>query len=177
MPALTRPSARHQASYLEVWDELQAAGEDGQGWLNWGDDRTRDDLEDPVVFAEWLRWVEWAGKAPDDALPEGRVRSTTLVWAEGDDVLGRVNLRHTLTPLLLEVAGHIGYVVRPSARRQGHATRMLAATLPLAADLGIEQALITCDLDNVGSARVIEANGGVLEDERHGKKRYWVPTR
>jgi predicted acetyltransferase len=35
---------------------------------------------------------------------------------------------------------------------------------------------VTCDVDNVGSARVIEANGGVLEDVRGVKKRYWVST-
>jgi predicted acetyltransferase len=53
---------------------------------------------------------------------------------------------------------------------------MLRAALPIARDLGITIALITCDLDNVGSRRVIETNGGVLEDERNGKKRYWAPT-
>ena len=38
------------------------------------------------------------------------------------------------------------------------------------------QPLVTCDVDNVGSAAVIEANGGVLEDVRGTKRRYWVPT-
>jgi len=36
--------------------------------------------------------------------------------------------------------------------------------------------LVTCDEDNVGSARTIEANGGVYEDSRQGKRRYWIPT-
>ena len=36
--------------------------------------------------------------------------------------------------------------------------------------------LVTCDVDNVGSRRVIEANGGVLEDVRGAKRRYWIPT-
>ncbi|HYN65972.1 MAG TPA: hypothetical protein VES93_03725 [Ornithinibacter sp.] len=40
----------------------------------------------------------------------------------------------------------------------------------------LDPALVTCDVDNVGSAKVIEANGGVLEDVRGDKKRYWVPT-
>jgi predicted acetyltransferase len=87
-----------------------------------------------------------------------------------------VSLRHALTPFLLEVAGHIGYAVRPSARRRGVATQALALTLPVAAARGIDPALITCDVTNVGSRKVIEANGGVLEDERAGKLRFWVPT-
>jgi predicted acetyltransferase len=53
---------------------------------------------------------------------------------------------------------------------------MLRAVLPHALALGIDPALLTCDTDNVGSRKVIEANGGVFEDERSGKLRFWVPT-
>jgi predicted acetyltransferase len=73
-------------------------------------------------------------------------------------------------------AGHIGYVVRPSARRRGHATAMLAAALPVANALGIDPALVTCDEDNIASRKVIEASGGTLEDQRGAKLRFWLPT-
>ena len=53
---------------------------------------------------------------------------------------------------------------------------MLAQSLPVTAGLGIDPALVTCDTDNVASRKVIEAAGGELEDERHGKLRFWVPT-
>jgi predicted acetyltransferase len=53
---------------------------------------------------------------------------------------------------------------------------MLAAVLPEADALGIDPALITCDIDNLASRRVIEANGGELEDQRGGKLRFWIPT-
>ena len=43
--------------------------------------------------------------------------------------------------------------------------RMLAAVLVEARAKGIDQALLTCDVDNVASRKVIEANGGVLEDQ------------
>lgn len=48
--------------------------------------------------------------------------------------------------------------------------------LPHAAALGIDPALLTCDVDTVALAKVIEANGGVLEDVRGDEKRYWVST-
>jgi predicted acetyltransferase len=89
---------------------------------------------------------------------------------------GRVAVRHCLNDWLLQVAGHIGYDVRSSAHRNGHATKMLAEALPVARRLGITSALVTCDLDNVASRRVIERNGGVFEDQREGKWRFWVPT-
>ena len=102
--------------------------------------------------------------------------ATTMWWADGDEYLGRLTIRHRLTPSLLMVGGHIGYDVRPSARRRGHATAMLAAALPVAHGLNIDAALITCVVGNVGSRKVIEANGGVLEDVRDGMLRFWAPT-
>ena len=108
--------------------------------------------------------------------PDGFVPDTELWLIDGDEFLGRIGVRHRLTPFLLEVGGHIGYDVRPSARRRGHATAMLRDALMVARDLGIERALLTCDVGNVASRAVIEGAGGVLEDEREGKLRLWVPT-
>jgi hypothetical protein len=64
------------------------------------------------------------------------------------------------------------------ARRGGRDTlpRCLPQHLPVAASLGIDPALGTCDDTNVGSRKVIEANGGVLEDQLGVKLRFWVPT-
>lgn len=108
-----------------------------------------------------------------------RVPSTYFWITDGDggpddEVLGFLHLRHVLNDWLLEEGGHIGYAVRPSARRRGHASRALALGVRAAAGLGIERVLVTCDLDNAASRRTIEAGGGVLEDERHGKLRYWI---
>jgi predicted acetyltransferase len=113
---------------------------------------------------------------PETPRPAGWVPCTTLWWVDGEDYLARIAIRHRLTPILLEMGGHVGYDVRPSARRLGHGTAMLAAALPVARRLGIDPALITCDADNVGSRKVMEANGGVYEDRRGVKLRYWVPT-
>jgi predicted acetyltransferase len=89
--------------------------------------------------------------------------------------LGRLTIRHRLTTHLRDLCGHIGYDVRPSARRRGHATAMLAAAIPVARGLGIDSVLVTRDHANIASRKVIETNGGVL-DQRGGKLRYWVPT-
>jgi predicted acetyltransferase len=97
-------------------------------------------------------------------------------WVHDEEYLGRIAGRHRLAPHLREVGGHFGYDVRPSARRRGHATAMLRAALPIARRLGIEPALVTCDVDNIASRKVIERNGGVLEDQRGDKLRFWVPT-
>jgi len=125
------------------------------------------------AFAQEVR----AQRLEETPRPEGYVPDTELWWVDGDEFLGRIGIRHRLTPALLETGGHIGYDVRPSARRRGHATAMLREALIVARGLGIETALVTCDVDNIGSRAVIELNGGVLEDEREGKLRFWVRTR
>jgi len=131
--------------------------------------------DSPAGFARYVAELR-AQALEETPRPVGYVPSTTLWWVDGDEYLGRIAIRHRLTPHLLELGGHIGYDVRPSARRRGHATAMLAAALPVARNLGIDQVLVTCDEDNGASRKVIEHNGGKLEDVRSGKLRFWVPT-
>ncbi|MEU5153613.1 GNAT family N-acetyltransferase [Glycomyces sp. NPDC021274] len=175
MPALILPTARVGPSYTAGVREFLAEGRGGP------DDRSLlgDLLREAGHPDGTPTWIERA-LAFEHRLsthpPAHFVPSTTYWWTDGDTYLGRINLRHRLNEQLSEIGGHIGYDVRPTARRQGHATAMLAAVLPIAAALGIDKALITCDTENTASRKVIEANGGVLEDERGGKLRYRVPT-
>jgi predicted acetyltransferase len=111
------------------------------------------------------------------------VQQTTWWLVEGDTYLGRISIRHALNDSLLFEGGNIGYDIRPSARGKGLGTLQLALALPKAREIGLTRALLTCDWDNVRSARVIEANGGVFQDEVPvpGKtrinRRYWIDLR
>ena len=95
-------------------------------------------------------------------------------------VLAVSNLRHDLNDFLRHEGGHIGYSVRPSERGKGYATLMVKLVLKKAKQLGLERVLITCDKDNVASAKVIQKNGGTLECETMSKRRgkmkqlYWI---
>ena len=176
MPELVEPTVAVRASFLAAMQEFADEGRGGDDTMVGSD------------LAEWAdRWVTDEGFAAYvDTVVRDReedaprrptwVPCTTLWWVDGSTYLGRIAIRHRLTPSLREVGGHIGYDVRRSARRQGHATAMLAAALPVAAGLGIDPALVTCDDTNVGSRKAIEHNGGLLEDQRGVKLRYWVPT-
>lgn len=122
-------------------------------------------------------WID-AVSGMDDPMnvPEGLVPSDYRWITDAGAVVGFIAVRHHLNDSLLEEGGHIGYSIRPSARRQGHATRALGLALRRARELGVERALVTCNIDNVASARTIEHNGGVLEDVRGRLRRYWIPT-
>jgi predicted acetyltransferase len=175
VPELVLPTTAFQKSYLAAVAEAIDEGRGGAG--------------DESMVARELRefgsrWETEEGfsafvqQLHTDA-QDSTKRAAYLVtwwWVDGTEYVGRISLRHRLTERLLEIGGHIGYDVRPSARRRGHATAMLKAVLPPTRELGIDPALLTCDTDNIASRKVIEANGGVFEDERSGKLRFWVPT-
>jgi predicted acetyltransferase len=131
-------------------------------------------------WADYIARVEATRLGVD--LRPGWVPATFLVAEAHSQLVGRASLRHELTPFLAQVAGHIGYAVRPHFRRRGYATNILTQTLGLAAELGLERVLVTCDDSNLASAQVIERCHGVLEDivpygdDGARKRRYWLTT-
>lgn len=102
------------------------------------------------------------------------VPSTIFWYVSGEYYLGTLVIRHQLTPELTEVGGHVGYHVVAPWRRQGHATRMLAAGLVQCRELGLDRVLLTCAIDNGPSRRVIVANGGIPDGQSGGEDRFWI---
>ena len=92
--------------------------------------------------------------------------------------VGAVNIRHYLNENLLLNGGHIGDGIRPSERRKGIATQMIALALDECKKLGIDKVLMVCDKNNICSAKSIINNGGLLENEIEVdgivKQRYWI---
>ncbi|MEV6138065.1 GNAT family N-acetyltransferase [Nocardia sp. NPDC051990] len=167
MPELIAPTTRLHAAWLEARDDWgPGVHEDGFGL------RPSDDVDSPAGFAAWVaRLVEHSD--PTNATETGRIRCTYRWITDADRVLGGIALRHEFSEL-----GHIGYGLRPSARRRGLATWALGQMLDEARTLGLKQVLIVCASDNIASAKTIERNGGVFEDIRdteHGPaQRYWI---
>lgn len=172
MPILVPPSERYKVSFLDAVREAQAAGSGLGDTLSWDVAALEADFP---AFLESLRRFE-----PGRELPPGYVHAEARWLVDGDTYLGRVSIRHTLNDRLREFGGHIGYEVRPSARRRGYATLALRLALERARELGLSRVLLTCDVDNLASRRVIEANGGELEGEfrldfyEKPIRRYWM---
>lgn len=168
---LIAPDDDHFAEYRALIEEFGDGGLDGSGF--WGEHQ-------PVLteagYRAWVAGLLREGDPDLAPLPE-RVKCSYF-WITDDDGawVGFLALRRSLNDFLFEQGGHIGYSVRPSRRRQGHASAALRAALGEAAALGIDPVLVTCDDDNVASQRTIESCGGRLEDVRSGKRRYWIAT-
>lgn len=97
---------------------------------------------------------------------------------EENEFVGAVNIRHWLNEGLLQTGGHIGDGVRPSWRGRGVGTRMIGLALEECRKLGIDRVLMVCDRENIASARTIQKNGGVMENETEvsgvTNQRYWI---
>lgn len=166
---LIEPTVDLKSEFLEMAEEFNAEGKkviDGIGSVD------KDDFENSVSRSK--------DHAKGVGLPEGWVPASTYWLISGGHIVGTCSLRHRLNDFLKNFGGHIGYSVRPSERRKGYATIMVSLVLEKAKVLGIKRVLITCDDDNIASARVIEKNGGKLADKikREGSKelirRYWI---
>ena len=113
-------------------------------------------------------------------LPDGSMVARLpgyVLWIWDGEFCGTIGLRwqagtHELPPTCL---GHIGYSVVAWKRRHGYATAALALMLGHARAEGLEHVLITTNVDNLASQRVIQANGGIFVERvektaHHGGK-------
>lgn len=116
-------------------------------------------------------------------LPENYVKGTYLWLVHDDEFIGEVSIRHSITDALLRFGGNIGYGVRYSKWNKGLGTIMLSKALIYAKEvIGLKKVLITCNDNNIASARVIEKSGGILQDKiinvidnvERITRRYWI---
>jgi len=132
-------------------------------------------LDDAETYEIWLKKIQADLTRNDGTL----VPATQFFAVVEGKIVGAIQIRHKLNDFLLNYGGHIGYGVRPTQRRKGHATKMLALALEKCREIGIEKVLLTCDKGNISSAKTMTNNGGVLENEiAHDNgnitQRYWI---
>lgn len=168
MLTLVRPSVSYKESYIQAALESYAAGEQPEPDVKLLDEHFADFVE---------RVLSWA----DSSKPRVGLVPESVYWLiEDGHYIGRVSIRHELNDNLLKWGGHIGYEIRPSKRRLGYGKEILRLALEEAKELGITRALVTCDEDNIGSKKIIEHNGGILENavpvngQTAKKLRYWI---
>jgi predicted acetyltransferase len=171
VPELIAPTTCRYAAWLEApaeWGPGQH--EDGFGLS------PSDEVDSPEGFAAWLARLT-SQSDPAKTVDVGKHRCTYRWIVESDRVLGGTALRDGDDDYV-RWAGHLGYGIRPSARRRGLATWAVGVLLDEARTLGLDRVLAVCALDNVASVKTIERCGGVFEGIRDTKfgpaRRYWI---
>jgi len=172
---LVAPSLRHARSYVAALRE---------GFRRGAQDRVseRRIRQIGADFASYIDAI--TDQTGSIRLPTGEIVPKvpfSVFWlVEGDEFIGEASIRHELNAHLLTEGGHVGYGIRPSRQRQGYGRLILALALAECRRLGLGRVLLTCDDRNLASARIIEANGGRLENVvadpagRGALRRYWI---
>ena len=149
---LVKPSLRYQQSYIDYIAEL-------------GDEER---YPFPLDF-EHQDFDAMLQKNQDFAdgvnLPEGYVASETYWLVDGTEIVGVANLRLRLNDAIRHCGGHIGLGIRPSYRGKGLGIELMRQMIALAKSKGINELHIHCYKSNIASAKMIMANGGVLDSE------------
>ncbi len=172
MLKLVSPDIRFLAAYV-------AAMEAG-----WSPNSTRDTRAEELVKIEedaagFLR-VQRGETQGTVTLADGSVVARlpgAVFWLWDGEFCGSINLRYQPDTEALppHCSGHLGYSVVPGKRRRGYATAALRQLLPIARQRGLRRVSVTCDLDNLPSRRVIEANGGYsAASTEAGKLLFWI---
>ncbi|MEL6309794.1 MAG: GNAT family N-acetyltransferase [Chloroflexota bacterium] len=164
-PILVRPAMQYKDSFIAAVREYEREG-------------VRPPWNYSILQDQFDEYIDTVLAAETQPLA-GYVPQSTFWLVVNKQYAGTLDIRHHLTPSLRKFGGHIGYRVRPTMRRKGYGTLQLKLALPHIWALGIERALVTCDDDNVGSQKIIEANAGILQDKLdNGRssltRRYWI---
>lgn len=151
----------------DIFDMLQQIGPGENGFSGSGYDIDFADF--PAYLNAQIEMSNGIGIDLKIYVPQTRY----WLYVDGRPV-GMGKLRHYLNDSLRANGGHIGYSIRPSERRKGYGNILLRELLIKAGEKEIDEVLITCQESNIRSRKVIEHNGGILEDTRDGTCRSWI---
>jgi len=155
-------------AYLSMVNEFEAAGE-GYPYNNI-----------PLARRDFAAFVqELQEEEQGIGLPPGIAPQTTYVLVRARaTILGEIRFRPQQTPPYCAGHDHVGYNVRPSERRHGHASFMLACVVGEAQERGLPGLALTVAVDNLPSMRLIEKQGGrpaTAPDCATATTLYWIP--
>ncbi len=106
------------------------------------------------------------------ALPKDEVATSTYWLIDNNEVVGVTRVRHEE----VEYAGHIGYDISPIYRNKGYGSKILKLALKEAEKIGIKDVIVTCNVENEASRKIIEKNKGkvlgTVFDEEEDEKLY-----
>jgi len=168
MLGLAKPSIKYKHSFLQADREFMND--------NMKPVRPESDFSKyPELYTDFKTYVNKVNaRSGGKNLPKGFVPDTTYWLVDGGKYIGSLSIRHRLTKHLKQIGGHIGYKIRPSERKKGYGTEILKLGLRKAKQLGLKKILLTCDYNNGPSRRIIEKNGGMLENRVRHKLRFWI---
>ena len=100
--------------------------------------------------------------------------TTTYIMYVDSKPVGLIGLRTEIDDNWLKWSGNFYYRIRLSARKKGYGTKILELALKEFKNRGFKEVYGQSSKGNIGSAKVIENNGGIFLEEINGTRYYKI---
>lgn len=95
----------------------------------------------------------------------GKLPTSEYDLFDDNIIVGKIQIRHKPSRgagIPENMSSHIYYEIIPKFRQKGYGKQILALGLKKAKGIGLEEVIVTCTDDNIGSKKIIENNGGTI---------------
>lgn len=121
-----------------------------------------------ATYEKWLLWIE--EDKEESTCPKGSVPQDLYFFIKSDNgfeyIIGAVTIRKVLNNELGHNGSSFAFGIRPSERQKGYGKILLKLALEEAKTIyKYNKFILTCDQTNIASSKVIEANGGILQNK------------
>ncbi|WP_105615813.1 GNAT family N-acetyltransferase [Vallitalea okinawensis] len=158
---LVEPSILFKDSFLDFVEDVKKTGYESYELYTKAEKDFKEFVTDLINFSKGIN------------IPEDWVPCSSFWLIDRDEVVGVIRIRHRVDNDYLQMIGHIGYEIKSSKRKRGYGSRLLELGLKEAKKLGLEEVLVTCNEDNIGSLRIINKFNGEYKksfiDDETGK--------
>ena len=153
-----KPSIERKEEIISFLDEFREYGSNINGSGN------LDRIYDGYTFEDTLnRCLNMENEEYAKSINRCPGKTFLLIRESDNKIVGTINIRWNLNEEMLKFAGHIGYGIRPTERRKGYNKLNLYMGLKEEQKLGLDRVMVSCNVDNIGSNKTIQALGGILE--------------
>ena len=115
--------------------------------------------------------------AKGEKLAKGRVPQITYLIFDGETPVGFGKFRPVMNKFCIQSRiFNFAYMIVPKFRGRGYATKFIDFLKKEAQKYGLKEIRGSARTDNKGSCRVMEKNGGILENDQNNESTYVIPT-
>ena len=127
-----------------------------------------------LSFDEFSKYLEKEINRKYNKVTFDDTPTISYIMYDNNKPIGLICLRTEIDDNWMKWSGNFYYKIRLSERKKGYGTKILTLALDEFKKMGFKEVYGQSSNGNIGSAKVIENNGGILLDEKDGTRYYKI---
>ena len=127
-----------------------------------------------LSFVDFPKYLEKEINRKNNKVTYDDTPTITYIMYDDNKPIGLICLRTEIDDNWMKWSGNFYYRIRLSERKKGYGTKILSLALEEFRRLGFKEVYGQSSAGNIGSAKVIENNVGILIDEKDGTRYYKI---